>query len=102
MESLATGSRIDGRSILRMGGARRGLHFLAAAQARISRTARDQLLDGAIIDRHPQRLIDRALVPIEPEPAQVVPRLPVRARLHARPVQILDSEDDPPPLPPRE
>jgi hypothetical protein len=43
-----------------------------------------------------RRLIDRSVVPVQSEPAQVFDRLLIRPALDARAVEVFDAQDDPP------
>src|SRR5687767_10893698 len=59
-------------------------------------------LDGILIALSALGLIDRTLVPVEPEPLQIFDCLLVGSFLDPRAVEVLDSEDNAPTVLPRQ
>ncbi len=89
---------INRRPILRVRRARRKLHFAPAADARIRQPALQQILNRRPIRARPLRLINRPLIPIQPEKFQILNQQPIRPRLYPRPIQILNPQQNSPPI----
>src|SRR5262245_40035791 len=88
IEPSAAGSWLNRRSILRMRCAGGKLHRYSRADARIRTSVVDQPLHGLSIFAEPRALIDRAFVPIDAQPMQIIHRLLIGFALHARAIEI--------------
>src|SRR5688500_18683630 len=95
-ESAAARSGVDRRAVLGVGGAGGGFDLAPTTDAGVGVSTTDQRLYGVGVESHPRRLVDRAFVPVEAEPAQVLHGLPVRALLDPRPVQVFHAQQDSP------